>query len=390
MFRSVSSPVAAPRSRAFTLVELLAVIGIIALLLAILLPALSGARTAAKRTATEALMREILSAAQSFQSANGRPPGFFSATDVGGRTNRQDRGFTAMENMLLDLAGGVVPPGDARASQSPAADNSLIRVGPFTTVDENVLVDVADIGAQDGPGYLSLKGSDLRPIAGQFSPIDETDWYNDRGEIVKGMPDVVDAFGQPLLAWTQDPAAALNPPATAGSEPYDYFAQEEFVPSDNNRAPFYWASNAGYLTSGLSYSASPDAAKPWTFGLGDPSTKINQTQRSMLGEIDIDEQQRIASLAGILGSPAFPVERENASDPWRPARPRGSLVLTSAGADGIYFKRPVESAGPNSSGGGDTDLNVVGYAPTNQQAFVANKVVRTVEEADDIVQSSGG
>jgi prepilin-type N-terminal cleavage/methylation domain-containing protein len=390
MFRSDSSRTTTPRRRAFTLVELLAVIGIIALLLAILLPALAGARTAAKRTATEALMREVLSASQSFQSTNGRPPGFFSATDVGGRTNRQDRGFTAMENMILDLAGGVVPPNDARASESPEADNSLIRVGPFATADENVLVDVADIGAQDGPGYLSLPQSELRPIAGQFSPIDETDWYNDRGEIVKGMPDVVDSFGQPILAWVQDPAAPLNPPASAGANPYDYFAQEEFVPSDNNRAPFYWASNAGYLTSGVAYSASPDDTKPWTFGLGEAPNGVNQTQRSMLGEIDIDEQQRIASLAGILGSPAFPVERESATDPWRPARPRGSLVLTSAGADSIYFRRPIESAGPNSAGGGDADLNVVGYAPTGQQAFVDSKVVRTVDDADDIIQSSGG
>jgi len=377
MHDAIHSPRRAPRHRegGFTLIELLAVIGIIALLLALLLPALSGVRNSARRTSTEALMREVLSGSQAFQAEMNRLPGFFSVAEVGADENR-DRGFTAMENIILDLAGGVVPPDDPRFGESPDESNSLTRVGPFSSDDQNVLVDIDDIGAQDGPGYISLKGDDLFAIRGQITELDETDFYNDLGEITKGMPDVVDAFGQPILAWAQDPAAPINPPAQVAGEPYDYFAQED---STTQRAPFYWVSNAGYLSSGHAISAGP-GSDPWTQGLGED--RINQSARSALGEEQADDQQRIASLAGILGSPAFPVERGSAGDVWRPARPRGGLVLSSAGEDQIYFQRQVDDQA--------SPLNVVGYAPTGQLATFDGASVQTPDEYDDLIQSTGG
>ncbi|MGN6726721.1 MAG: type II secretion system protein, partial [Tepidisphaeraceae bacterium] len=75
-----NTPHARPQSArrsGFTLVELLIVIGIIAILVGILLPVAGRVRVAAKRTQTLATMSKIEQACEQYYSAFGAYPGTF-------------------------------------------------------------------------------------------------------------------------------------------------------------------------------------------------------------------------------------------------------------------------------------------------------------------------
>jgi prepilin-type N-terminal cleavage/methylation domain-containing protein/prepilin-type processing-associated H-X9-DG protein len=94
----LSANVASDRPRAFTLVELLVVIGIIALLIAILLPTIGRARQQAARTVCAAQMRDLVSATLMYCNDNqGWLPEFRGYTkDLATTTTVQDDSAFAM------------------------------------------------------------------------------------------------------------------------------------------------------------------------------------------------------------------------------------------------------------------------------------------------------
>ena len=132
-----------PRS-AFTLVELLVVIGIIALLIAILLPVASRVRTAAQAADTQSMIRAIDSAIVAYKQDQQAYPGPLAsrqlgvdagltgvnvkaATDGFARTPGKLSNITGTENLVLGLLGGLVP--GATAADSPVYDPAAVGRG---------------------------------------------------------------------------------------------------------------------------------------------------------------------------------------------------------------------------------------------------------------------
>ncbi len=386
--------VSRPARRGFTLIELLVVIGIIALLVGILLPALSGAKTAALRSTATAQARDVGRAAAAFRAQNGRTPGYFPETAMGGMDN-ETVGFTQMENLLLDLAGGPLDPladydGNGQPGPLPSEGDrpEYILVGPYAEGDDrNILVDTNTIGSSDGPGFLQLDAESLVAISGQVATQDDYGDASLDGSGPLGMLDVLDPWGTPLLAWRRDPGASLQAPAYSdNASDFDYFAQRSYDPS-NGRAAFYWASNAGILNAGVTLTGSDRM----TQGLGSDRSAVYAQSMIGGGMLSSDEEKVMRTLSAVLGSQSFPVERGQGqtSESWRPAQARGEVVVMSAGQDRMYLRPTTIVAGQSVATDIVDEHRWIAYIPTGSDAPAADGMSATLDGMDDIIEGGG-
>ena len=120
------NPVRAVKQRGFTLVELLVVIGIIAVLISILLPALSKARVAANSVVCQSNLKQIALALHSYAGDNrGALPYLYTYPGVGGI--RGDYYHTWYTNVLVD--GKYLPNSGWHYTGGNAGDYGAIETG---------------------------------------------------------------------------------------------------------------------------------------------------------------------------------------------------------------------------------------------------------------------
>lgn len=308
LFSRLNPPVATSIVRArrgFSLVELLVVIAIIAIVIALVVPALSGGRNAARKAATDGIIKQISNAAASFgRDNNGRTPGYFTPKEMGSTENEGPggRGMSMAENVMLDLM-GFQTGGTSPVDVGPTAAN-VLRLDP-------ALLGVPGV---DGKQYYVPDKKYFVPQVSMLSQMGMAPHAAGEDD-PRQLPDVVDAFGQPLLIWVEDDTYITKPSGASYA-----FGRRFSGTGANQGAKQYWATNSCFLTA---------------LRLG----KMGKTQGldSLLG----DPNTVAASLAGVLGNPNAPYRdpQNLAAIPTIPQASRAPFVVQSAGIDGVFLGR---------------------------------------------------
>jgi prepilin-type N-terminal cleavage/methylation domain-containing protein len=318
--------------RGFTLVELLVVIGIIALLIGLLLPALGKVAQRAKSTQTLGTMQNFAKACEAYLQEFGEYPAavpdeYLYAGLLPGNGDAIPR-ITAAENALLALMGGFRVQGDpdfqtfGQDTQNGSGTAMLFRDLTFTGPSGDtfrIKIDQTKIG--EGPyrkgkkydSFFSPKAREFGRAAGQI--------YGTDFDAASDLPDLLDAWGAPIAFVKQQ--RGIGPLVNRATTPtgglrgrFERFGMNAYVQSavlGELAVSQVDEAKGSVLNTTAAAGLSGSAARDVTFG-------------QLIRHAGMASQ---AATGGALND----TERIYA------AAARGKYFLVSPGPDGVYFSK---------------------------------------------------
>lgn len=309
----------------FTLVELLTVIAVIMLLIGILIPALSAARTQAKKTATAGLLKSIDVGCEMFSGDFKHYPQSRGYNPFeGGDVVLNGAQWLALQLVGADRRGYVNPVVENDSDGNRVIDDAdwldwyslqpqrqYTRMGPYADVDAKSTRTVEQILSTD-PEIRTIPEPLMGDAAGGAGG--SSQWNNGR------IPFFIDAFGYPVLYYRANPK--VDAPFTTGTPSgdfvvgrYDQTDNMFFTASDGNNGRYGGMSGPGWdlSASGLDHPLGEFGYVPDQTSWPEP-----RTFAAFVCDANIYETTAVSS-----GGRLWPYKPD-------------SFLLISAGSDAVY------------------------------------------------------
>lgn len=336
-------------SGGFTLIELLVVISIIAILIAILLPALSSFEAQGYAAATREEMTSLSAAIDSYYETFDAYPGPFSEADISNQVVKTVNGtpltgtpLTGTQNMLIGLMGTMYT-----SQPDTATTHTVIVTVPTYTTATGATSSTVYVSLTLGSGPIDYANGEAQK-ASFFAPPPGTlltEPVTPAGQTPTTLPTLFDKFsnGLPILYYRRNPGE----PGVTG-QPVGWSNQ---TPLASGGCAFYMACNQAYTT--------PPAGTNSQYNIQCSNlTSVSQAQASMNSATNAGGAGSTTATTGYLWALASDVVNKTLVPPtaatgsggvpyWNyTGNPvLGDYVLISAGPDRLYGNNIVNGTG---------------------------------------------